>query len=519
MGKKLTSWGKRIRDREKEKDRRSRAKAVEERREDARNKKNNELVSQVEIATGIYELFQELINCLKNTSYSVSSENLSLLEEYIVKKMNLPKFNGGCTITKLKAKITKNSYVLNPKIDELTELKDIKYEDYKKRYSNFFEKIFGAKNKHEKFKRSNYIELLELNKKEEKRKLDFNNTLPNYESQISSINESKSIFYKNYTKELNLEYLELVKKVEKFNKEIDDLSVPFNSLSDDLTNDDFKYLFLKTLPVKFSKIDLLAKKLISNVKEISSSYYNSPSNNIKCGAMFYNNRIDVFLNFNEDYFPLGEKQINLLKNSYSISPMTKKLRNEIEKTFYQSLLLSYADFTFKKSVNINEVGVSFGYDTYNKKTGNKIYKIEKSVLFDRETFLKINLNKIDPSESITLFKKFDDFNISEILWANKTREKKLTLSNQIFSLKKKELELNNIDTVKYINKENIIINHNNKELNTIYKKLVNISGLKFNAVDNTLKKAKKRGTPKRVIVKLTAVEKELAELRKEMKDL
>jgi hypothetical protein len=452
MGKKLTSWQKSQREREKERERNVNARKVEARRREQREKKERELKTHILAANKADNDFQELIKIIKNVCYQNVDEFQPIGQfsnHSIFKKVQ---FSSKLLVNELSLKDLKISFYNNPKIKELIEISSYSLDDYKRFYSNFFKNIFYKKKLYSEY--SSFIsdtenEISALEKSDFERKKEFDSVLEELKNIYVNINE-------NQTNEANLSFKEFEKSystyLENFQKYQNSIQ-EFEKIKNEAFNTPNSHLFQKyfnaNLPIKFIGLDKVADNLLKSAPKIGKDFYTSPSNHLKLGIKFTEQQIEIFIVFKEDYFPIKDRQVNLLKNDYSITEMTKKLKSEIVDPFYNGLYLIHAFYAIKVQKLVDNIVITMGIDGHDSATGKSKVFWKNSKMFTRKSLVDILYDKIDPTNTIKLFPTVQILNYENINWITTNNGKlgKTILDNQYDKII--ELEKSIKDTKKF----------------------------------------------------------------------
>lgn len=422
MGRKLTSWERNKREREKkEKAAASRAETAARRAKD-RGRKEKLLSLERDLGSLIVGLFNLLLNNLANLTAFINVKRISAQDGLNLPKSISFKYPGDLTYSDLVSNLNDKSFVPNKAIPKIKRNMNLKYESYKSSYGSFFGNIFGkTKKEYQSFVNKASIDLKQILEKENKRKLDYKNALIQYENELKEFNNSakKQLKISN-TNRLNA-YDQIESKIKDYNltlaafkKEIDRV---FNSIS----SNGFESIFGLGLPIYYEELDNTFDELIKSVKEFKKDSYDSPSKNLKYGQSISNEGIHLLIKYKESYFPLPiEKQINSVKNGYSIRPMTKSNRETISKNLIPGAALVYAAYAFNTSKDIEELTLSIGKETIDKKSGSEVIEWEQTYLIEKSSLFSLNFTNIEPVKSLDLFKRVEpEIFPSKIRWYNK----------------------------------------------------------------------------------------------------
>mgnify|MGYP000536354392 FL=1 len=135
-------------------------------------------------------------------------------------------------------------------------------------------------------------------------------------------------------------------------------------------------------------------------------------------------------------------------NSFSVRPLTKKSKTIVEKNLIAGAALLYVLYGFNTLEDNNELDLVILSNKTDASTGSDYNDVELSLKFKKEEFIKLNFDKITPSETIKLFINKSDVKLDGIQWFDKNT------SNNDFAENIKEL---------IRNKKNIDINLNELE--------------------------------------------------------
>ncbi|MGO4819555.1 hypothetical protein [Flavobacterium sp. W22_SRS_FP1] len=512
MGKKLTPWERRKREEEKEQlAAASRAKTAVRRGEEREKLEKLETLNKKRTSL-ITELFDDLLLNLSNLTRdglinNVSAKNQLIFPNTISSNFKYP---GDLTYTPLVAAIDSKNFVPNKSLEELNKNKNMSYNSYESNYGSFFGNLFGKTKKE-------YLVFVDdaaknfkiVTLKEEKRKEDYKISIAQYKNEIENFNKkaSEKLIQDNNnrvkeSKNIEFEINDYIEKVRILKNSIDK---GFSSV----TEDGFESLFGLDLPIKFDSCDNLGTELQKQVKDLNSNFYDSPSNNFKYGISITDGKINLFLVYNEDYFPLPSgQQINSIKSGYSVRALTNANRESVAHNLVPSLSLLYVSYAFNTSNKIKDITVSVGIDAVDGKTGTNIVKWEYSLYIDRGEFAELKFDNIIPGECIKLFKRQEINEISKnIRWFGK--EEKLN------PFKSKIQELS-----KFHDKLQLKINHFSKKQFSPPDDIKKVDDAKEIADIINGKKAGTKGkTSVTNVSKNINLKKEISDLEKILKDL
>ena len=421
MGRALYSWEKDEREIERERDRIKNAIKVKSRRlEDQKQKEEIELLN-TQIGQSSFDIFEAsiqllLIGGILETNIFRDLDKITLFDPIKISSLKVD-----VQIPSKKAIFNESDFKNDSKIQILKKQSGISQDDFIGSNGSFFEKLFFKSsliNRYNEFIENAELELKSKIQKNEERKEKFKSLLKNYEELIE--NNDLSLKDKAETAKENSKkkYEEFKIEISRFNQELSDLNEVVNAHMGDIEDVFFQYFFMKNVPLKFEKLDHYFSILTNNIKEFSDDYYKSPYEHLKIAVKFSKESIHFYILNDADYFPVENKQINLLKAGYSVVEMTKKKRLEIEESFIPSIMLGYALLGIKSSTKVNFVTISHGINTFDKSTGNPMIQWLISKKFDREKMLAINYDNILPSETIKLFEKVQPSDFDNLNWCD-----------------------------------------------------------------------------------------------------
>jgi len=422
MGRKLTSWERNQREREKkEKAAASRAETAA-RRAKERERKDKLLSLERDLGSAIVELFNLLLNNLTNLTASIDVKRISAQDGLNLPKSISFKYPGDLTYSDLVSDLNDKSFVSNKAIPKIKRNMNLKYESYKSSYGSFFGNIFGkTKKEYKSFIDQASIDFKQISEKEKKRKLDYENALIQYENELLKFNNrAKEQLKISNTNRLN-SYDQIESKIKDYNSILASFKKEIDKIFNSVSSDGFEYIFGSGLPIFYEELDNTFNELIKLVKEFKKDSYDSPSKNLKYGLSISNEGMHLFIKYKESYFPLpNEKQINSVKNGYSIQSLTKSNRENISKNLMPGAALVYAAYAFNTSKDIKDLTLSIGKETFDKKTGTEVTEWEQTYLIQKSSLFSLNFTKIEPVKSLELFKRIEPETFpSKIKWYNK----------------------------------------------------------------------------------------------------
>lgn len=441
MGKKLSSWEKSQRERERERERIRNAEKVKHRRlEEQRQKEEmGQLITQ--LGQNKYDLFEGAIFLLQNAGLLENEKFNDLTESEIAEQIKPLSFKEDIQFSFKEIEFKSTDFKTSPKLNSLKKDNEISLEEFINANGSFFEKLlFKNKllNRYNQFKENVEFELNKVSETNTTRKNEFVSVLDNYKKLVekynSDIKEKVSITKENLKSAFN----DYKNSVFSYNEDAKILNSQIYNQLEDLQGIIFQFFFLQKIPLKFEQLDEIFSDLIDSIEEFKSPYYKGPFANLKISVKFYKDNIRIFILSESDYFPVENKQINLLKSGYSIVEMVKKKRAEIEDSFIPSIMLGYALMGIKSSRNIQFVTVSHGISTFNKSTGNPTIAWPTIKKFNREKMLSINFDNISPKETIKIFDNEKVLDFENLNWYDlnntPTIDLPVEISNKLDSL-------------------------------------------------------------------------------------
>lgn len=356
------------------------------------DKRDKQLTAENNVA-----VFQLSIDMLKRAGFLDINNFLKINDLLEVDKIELVSIENNCVISKKRVEYTLDDFNANPRINSLKNDSQIGFDVFKNTQGTFIEKVFFKNKllqKFNEFKKSINDQIDSLSNSDSVRRSNFISCLKKYENLIDKLNlelenklfQTKENFKKEYEK-YKSEYLkyesELNKLIEKNLKNIDDVN-----------NKIFQTYLKNNISLNFKELDSTFSMLIDFVDEIDEHYYKSPTENITFSVNFDFDSVHVFLISDSEYFPIENKQINILKEGYSVTRLSNKLRDEIEDSFIPSIMIGCALFGLKFSEQIKYVIVSHGINSFDRSTGNPVINWNSTKKFTRENLFSINYENI-----------------------------------------------------------------------------------------------------------------------------
>lgn len=461
MGKKLSYWEKSRRESEKRRQRAAgKARMESQKRETARrreaervaraeasakrkaaDKRQREIkkIADQKFGKNSGENFMKLIDGLINYSKTLNSYRKKLPDaKSFSYPDNLKSFDypGDLKSNQTQPILEEKSFVPNKAIIDLKNNVNMSYDVFKSKYGTFFGNLFGSTKKlYGPFVEDNKKKLDYIKEKEVKRKEDFKDSLNQYLDSLMKFN--KLVIEKKDVDNIERKkrYKNVIKEIEKYNETkftlVEKISKTFNSI----TAPDFESLFGMNLPIKFDLLNDLAKSLNNSINEIKSDFYDSPKNHFRYGTNVNGKELSLFLEYEEDFFPLpSNQQINIISSGYSVVQLTKSNRNNIEKNLVPNVCLLYAQYAYSTISSLDKFNMHIGKKTYDKVTGSKITEWNNSLTFNKEAFNKLNLSNVVPSETIKIFNSENKNIPKEIKWFSSWSKSSNKFEKEINSL-------------------------------------------------------------------------------------
>ena len=450
MGKKLTSYEKSRREREKKfqqasnqrrrdsinsakrantaarKERESVAskKATEERRFKARKEKESELKKSQDFGENLANTFDKL---LSNTiNLCAENRDLTALDNLgIPFKFKSLSYFGDLKFTDLVLKVSKNDFKKHIGIKHYEKLANTTFESFKSEYGKFLDNVFGktARDHQIIIEKSNST-VAKLQSKDDYRLIEFNKSIIKHNEALGYFNKASNSDLKKVNTARKNNFDLVVKEIEKFNEKLSNLEKEISKGFNLNDKNKFSQLFSLNLPIKFESNDSMASYLIKSTKELNNDFYSTPSKNLKYGIKFIGNKICLVISYDENYFPFpAEKQINDTVNSFSVRPLTKKSKTIVEKNLIAGASLLYALYGFNTLDDIDELDLVILSNKTDASTGSDYNDVELSLKFKKEELIKLNFDKITPSETIKLFINKRDVKLDGVQWLDKNTSK------------------------------------------------------------------------------------------------
>ena len=433
MGKKLSSWERSQRQREKERLAKESRENTASRRAAEKSKKDKETSSIRRTGSNYVSIFESLLESLCNLTNdktrSVSAKSSIKLGAPITFK-----YPGDLNYEKKSSEVSIKDFVINSSLAKLNKNRKMGYDTYKSLYGSFFGNLSGkTKKEYADFINKNESDFLNLTKKEVKRKEDLKKALLEYDKIINDFNEKTLEKLKNENQNRKEKFKDLESKIKKHHSNQNNLKNEINTVFDSYKAKDFDQAFGNNLPIKFDYIDGCAHKLLIELgKELKKDFYSSPSNNFKYGIDLTSEFPCLFLSYNEEYFPLpSEQQINSVKDGYSVRPLLKTNIESIKKNMVPGAALLYANYAFNTSAKLQDLNLVIGRETIDRSTGSDVIEWDYNLKINRSAFSVLNFDKIIPSETIKMF-KIEKTNViyNKIKWFSSKKQKN-TFSQKI----------------------------------------------------------------------------------------
>lgn len=523
MGKKLTSWERSQRQRDKENSARESRENTASRRAAEKSKKDKETSSIRKAGSNYVTIFESLLGNLCNlTNDDRWTRSISAKSSIKLPAPITFKYPGDLNYEKKSSTVSIKDFVRNSSLAKLNKNLKMGYDTYKSLYGSFFGNLSGkTKKEYTTFINKNESDFLNLTKKEVKRKVDLEKALVEYNQVIHDFNEKTLEKLKSDNQNRKERFNKIESKIKKHHLNLNDLKNEISTVFNSYKEKDFDQAFGINLPIKFDFVDECAEKLTNNIKELEKDFYNSPSKNFKYGIDLTSEFPCLFLSYNEEYFPLSsEQQINSVKDGYSVRPLLKTNIESIKKNMVPGAALLYANYAFNTSDKINDLNLVIGRETIDRSTGSDVIEWDYNLKINRSSFLELNFDKIIPSETIKMF-KIEKTNVisNKIKWFSSTKQKN-TFSQKIEeTLKSYESIQSEIGlfTKEGFNPPAI------KAVNDALFKVKEISGENFakkEAIKTAAKKRKaKKASEKAKLDAMTVVERRMYEIQKEEREL
>jgi hypothetical protein len=481
MGRKLSSWEKSQRAREKERERAASRAATAKRRASERLKKEKIAKAKEDLGELKSELFDHIIAGLINYSgYIIQSK-----EKFpSAKNMEYPqtisfKDQEDLKIPKIPYSISKNSFVHNKALESLKRNMNMDYETFKNKHGSFFGNLFGKTKKyHQSFTAEASIKHKEISSKEKKRIDDFENALVEYQKEIDAFQKQINLKGADDNKDRKNIIKKIQSEIDIYNSSLTNLKNEIDKTLNSFNSPLFYDLFCTGLPLNFDLVDENVKSLKSGINELDSDFYDNPKNNFKFSISTESSVPQLLIIYEEDYFPLPSKQqVNPVKAGVSIRPLIKKTINEIEENIIPNMALYYVNYAFNSISNADNILLSIGKIGHDKATGKEEIEWEKNLKFERDKFNDINFTKILSSETLSIFETNDKIKIPKnIKWvSSKSRDKNIFL-DKLKKIKLSEEDL--FQRMSLIKSQKFSLPVKNKSLKDAEYKLKKIGGIK-----------------------------------------
>lgn len=505
MGKKLSYWEKASREsakrnqraagksrmasqkretsRKNEAERVAKANAAARRRSTEKRERENNKLAEQKAGKNNGENFLNLTDGLANY--------IKILNKFGYKLPNGKSFEFSGGISKLKypgdfssngimSEIELSVFNPNKALKILTTNKNMTYDVFKSKYGTFFGNLFGSTKKlYGPFISDNESKFITLKEKEDKRKEDFKIALNNYLEYLKKHNKLIKEKEIKDNKDRVENFDKLGESVDNYNKVRTSLVKKINKAFNSIKEPDFESLFAINLPFKFDLLDSFAKQLKSNVPNLHNNFYESPNKHFKYGINTAGKELELFLSYEEDFFPLpSNQQINIISSGSSVVQLSKTNKTNIEKNIVPNICLLYAQYAYDTIDSLDKFNMYIGKDTHDKVTGAKIVDWSFNLSFNRSDFQKLNFKNIIPFETLKLFSNSSQNFPENIKWFG-SRSSSNKFSKEIDSLEKlfdkTLIEMNDLKNDKFKYPEKTELNNLKSTANKIAGVLIKSS--------------------------------------------
>jgi len=390
MGKKLTSWERAQRERQREEDRRRKATAVKRRRDAARSEKEAKIKQNIATAEKAVQQYEQFYDSITN--------------------LHLHKIGTKNFLSKFKNKLESPSILKKPKnpgkftFKEKKELKILKKEseyDFNsyckaENKSTFFlfVMLFGTEKKHKEYLTKRKSDYDNLKIKEEKRKI--------------KEETDHNLFIEQYENDM----IEYNKKLSEFQTTAKDWFTKLSTGDLQIQEEASELIF----PIEYS---------FNEEHEMSNPTDSDVGYKITSSEL-----IDICINLPSDLDFLPEKGLKMTVSGKAASEfkISQKNKTEAANRVLCSIAFSYIKSIFNVLKNIKTINIEVGIAGADPKTGNAADLIFLTIKLSRTEYDQINLSNIDVINAVENFdyqyrstdskKNFEGtINREELIWA------------------------------------------------------------------------------------------------------
>ncbi len=389
MGRKLTSWERAEREREREALRKKRAREVAARREKARKEKEKKLASDVKAAENEvkkYDKFYSSLTNLHNYPIGTTTFNTKFLKPLSYSKPKAPDKPKKIVYNKKAFKFSKQS-----KLTKVKKESNYNFEQYCKsedRVSFFLiALLLGTKNDHKEYLKKKSVELEELEKDKRNEKESHSSKEIERKNEIEEQNKNKLVSF-----EQRLEKYEASLKTaqESFSKE-EEKRIDWYSNLKNGKKDEMETACEFMFPLEFS---------------LDSSYEMLNPTDVSVGYNVINSEeVKICINFPEELNFLPEKGIKMTPSGKGISEfkISQKVRNEVSNRIFCSIAFAYLKTVFNVMKSVDKISIEVGKNGTDLKTGGAADLIFLIMNVNRKDFEEIKLKNIDVLHAIENF--------------------------------------------------------------------------------------------------------------------
>jgi len=478
MGKKLTSWEKRERKEEKEREAALSREKTATRRQKEREEKEKLLKSKIQDSQSIinnYDKFYFDINNLHLISYNlVKGKDIKKIVKNSLPLGLIPAFPG-LNVQPIVFLFDKRNFLDDPKLKDLKSNSKLSINQYAKAYKltyiSFLDFLFGVKNKYQSFKGRTLSEIKKIEAQDVERKTEFEEVLNDYKKVVEDSNAKKINLIETEYDKLQEQYNDKIEEIHFRNEE---LKIELNSISKDfmeLRSPIVHEILFKLLPIDFN---------LGHENYLKSNPSKYPIGIGKIDKQ----TINFYIEIPDDYFPVEDKAIVMLKDGHKEKNLTKAQINEIKGNYVPSLILSYSYllFSLSKAEEINVFVISKMVDP---STGHKKLAGVDSRLIEKTILDQLNFTKIQAGKAIGNFKKInlDEYiNDDKIYWSNNRKPKEFDSKEYLNDISLYSIPVESNKKGKAITKK--IELNKTAEIIEFENKLIDLSGKKLKKIQN-----------------------------------
>jgi hypothetical protein len=447
MGKKLSSWEKAARERQREREAAERRAKTAARKDREKAVKEREKELYAKLGSTYAKLFDELYDRLTNLTSTDRAKEINAQQAIqIPPKLKELKSLVNLSYQSVSSEYTQNDFKESELLRDAESDKNMDFATYKNKYGSFFSNLFGSTTKkYQEFIIEATRKAQDALAKDEERKKKFHEALLEYEEAIKNHNKTAETKLSLANNKRNEIFVQLNNDIKSLNKEIESISQHIELAFKNYIHSDFVDLIGLNLPLQFPDLDEVANNLISDISEIDKTFYDSPSNGFEYGLKINESNIILYVKYSKDYFPFPSRlQINETAQSFSVTSLTKNRIKQIDDNLVAGIVLCYIAYIFNSVPEVNELTIYTVKDDIDDATGKPVLNPEQGLKVTRSHFFDLQFDRLVPFQTNKSFSfKVDkDIELENIHWfkINKSKNRFLNkiqmVNNTINNIKK-----------------------------------------------------------------------------------